>query len=414
MAWILTQYFSEQHIRQILPFKKCLPPSIQKALKHEEQASIIAKSQLKWLLKSHPETYPGNGITSALAKAAPASGFSPESGTLMTIVKVVDSDRLSGHFLPPIAAIPHGEAGHVLHLMRLRPTKYTWKRHDTPTVSLLEPDHADQGYWMGTGGTIRQIAYSQEENGSSTWLAVRQSSVTTILRPCFGPIQPAQVPASSGKNYPPSRLSANPVANLTTEKSNSASHMDVSFNPWYSRQLAVVDTLGAWSIWDIEGNHSRQSSQKLVPGKTGNIHVGYIPNPLSRQLESNSIDGWHRILWVCDISTLVVANRRHVAVFNLKAAPTRLHSIDFSASSSSDWVLDIRRSISNPNHLFVLTTARIFWVDVVPAGDNTATQSGARILLSYRHFRDANDETMRLLTLEDDTSRFGYVFTWSL
>jgi RNA polymerase I-specific transcription initiation factor RRN6 len=294
----------------------------------------------------------------------------------------------------------------VLRLIRLRTQKYAWETQNEPSIALLEPDHSDQGYWMGSGGTIRQIAYSEDENGSSTWLAVRQSSVTTIFRPLFGRVHPALVPTSSGKIYPPSRLSANPVAVLTTGRSKSKDHRDVSFNPWYARQFAVVDSLGFWSIWDIEGNQRRHSSQKLASGKNGDVYDGYELNPASRKSEPDCADGWHRILWVCDISTIVVSNRRHVAVFDLKAAPYRLHSIDFSTASSPDWILDIKRSLANPNHLFVLTTARIFWIEVVPAGEDKKTQSGAKILLSYRHFRDANDETMRLTCLEDDTGTF--------
>jgi len=398
--------FAEQHIRQILPFIECLPPSTQKAPQEDENASVIAKSQLKWLLKIHPEIFPGNEIAASLAKPAPAPGFSSGSGTLMALGKAVDSNRLSGQFMPSIVAIPCGEAGHVLRLIRLRTQKYAWETQNGPSIALLEPDHSDQAYWMGGGGTIRQVAFSEDENGSSTWLAVRQSSATTIFRPCFGRIQPAQVPISSGKVYPPSRLSANPVAVLRTEKFTSRDHIDVSFNPWYARQFAVVDSMGFWSVWDIEGNQSRHSSQKLTVGKSGSVYDGYEPNPVSKQSERNCEDRWHRILWVCNINTIVVSNRIHVAVFDLKSTANRLHSIDFSAASSPDWILDIKRSLVNPSHLFVLTTARIFWIEILPAGEDKKVQSGAKILVSYRHFRDGNDETMRITCLEDDTGTF--------
>lgn len=399
---IFTYGATEQHIRQIQPFTECLPLSTQKALQEEENASVTAKSQLKWLLKSHPETFPGNEIVASLLKAPQATGFSSDFGTLMAIGQAVDTDRLSGRSRPLIAAIPCGEAGHVLRLIRLRTQKYSWEAQNGPSVALLDPDYSDQAYWMGIGGTIRQITFSEDENGSRTWLAVRQSSVTTICRPFLGQVRRAGVPTSSKNTYQSSRLSANPVAVLTMERSNSSGHRDVTFNPWYARQFAVVDSKGLWSIWDIEGNQDRYSSQKLAPGKSGDIHDSYQP----KQPEPSSVDGWHRMLWVCNISTIVVCNRRHVAVFDLKATPSRLHSIDFSASGSPDWILDIKRSLANPSHLFVLSTARIFWVEIVPAGDDKKIQAGAKILLSYRHFRDANDETMRLSCLEDDTGTF--------
>lgn len=402
MGVLLT--FTEQHIRQIQPITECLPLSTQTTPREEKHGSVIAKSQSKGLSKSHPEMFPGNEIIASLVNAPQAPNFSSDFGTLMTIGQAVDSDRLSGQSRPSIAAIPCGEAGHVLRLVRLRTQKYSWEAQNGPSLSLLDPDYKDQGYWMGSGGTIRQITFSEDENGSRTWLAVRQSSVTTIYRPFLGQVQPAAVPTSFRNTYPPSRLSANPVAVLTTERSNSKSHRDVSFNPWYARQFGVVDSTGLWSIWDIEGNQSRYSTQKLTPGKSGDIHDGYEPETVSRQLEPDSRNGWHRMLWVCDINTIVVCNRRHIAVFDLKVTPSRLHGVDFPAAGSPDWILDIKRSLADPSHMFVLTTARIFWIEIVPVGDDEKTQTGAKILLSYRHFRDANDETLRLSCLEDDTS----------
>jgi RNA polymerase I-specific transcription initiation factor RRN6 len=57
--------------------------------------------------------------------------------------------------------------------------------------------------------------------------------------------------------------------------------------------------------------------------------------------------------------------------------------------------------------LYVLTTSRVYWVEAVPVdedrqgGDGFA---GARVLLSYRHFRNPDDETMRLTVINDENS----------
>lgn len=48
-------------------------------------------------------------------------------------------------------------------------------------------DTPDQGlYEFENGGTIRQISFSNEEDGTGTWLAVRQDTATTILRIVYG------------------------------------------------------------------------------------------------------------------------------------------------------------------------------------------------------------------------------------
>jgi len=395
----------EQEIREIQPFKECIPPSIRGAPQDEEIPSVIAKSQMKWLLKAHPETFPGNEIAASLVTSTQEPDFSSDTGPLLVVGKAVDSNRLSGQFTPRIAAMPCGESGTILRLTRLRTQKHAWDRQNGPNLSLLEPDRWDQGYWMGSGGTIRQIAYAEDGNGSSTWFAVRQSSMTTIFRPCFGRAQPTHVPIKLSRMYPSSRLNANPVAALSLPNSGLKDFMDFSFNPWYPRQFAVVDSLGSWSLWDIEGKKNRHSLQKLTAGKSGNVHDGRQPDSTSKHSSPDYIDGWHRILWVCDIGTLVVASRRRIAVFDIKAKPTLLGSIDLSTASSPDWILDIKRSPDIPSHLFVLTATRIFWIAITPAGDGNGIRSGAKILLSWRHKRDPNDKSMRLAVIEDEIGK---------
>jgi hypothetical protein len=50
-------------------------------------------------------------------------------------------------------------------------------------LPLYVTDSSDQGYYkIGAGGTIRQIIFANEDDASGTWLAVRQSTTTTIFR----------------------------------------------------------------------------------------------------------------------------------------------------------------------------------------------------------------------------------------
>lgn len=51
------------------------------------------------------------------------------------------------------------------------------------SLPLLLAESADEGFYsIGSAGTIAQITFSEEEVGLGTWLAVRQSTITTILR----------------------------------------------------------------------------------------------------------------------------------------------------------------------------------------------------------------------------------------
>jgi RNA polymerase I-specific transcription initiation factor RRN6 len=90
-------------------------------------------------------------------------------------------------------------------------------------------------------------------------------------------------------------------------------------------------------------------------------------------------------------------------VYDVKAKPRRLNSADILAKRSTDWILDIQRSSQVENHFYILTTSRVFWLEVTSAGeDELGNHGGSHVLLSYRHFRDANDETMKLMCLKSE------------
>jgi RNA polymerase I-specific transcription initiation factor RRN6 len=187
---------------------------------------------------------------------------------------------------------------------------------------------------------------------------------------------------------------------LTADKCGSKRHADVSFNPFYSRQFGTVDDRGRWSIWDLEGTLRNDSTLELVSGKSGHIFDNLDPTSTSKNL--CNADGWHRILWVVNVSTIVVCSRRHIAVFNIEAAPTRLQSPEFDPAKTTDWILDIKRSPTNSSHLFLLTTSRIIWLEVIAdkVGENFRGL-GIHVIISHFHFRDANDETLSLKTVVD-------------
>ncbi|RDL39034.1 uncharacterized protein BP5553_03374 [Venustampulla echinocandica] len=393
--WIFSANPSEQRIRQISQFKERLPPSAPTLLEGDGKHSDRPKPQLKRLLKTYPEAVPGNEIASSLSKFSSLSQPEPlgDSGSLLAIGRAAYSRNPSR-----IIALPCGEAGHVLRLIRLRAETRGWESQTSPNISLFHLDLSDQGYWMSTGGTIRQIVFSDDDE-SSTWLAVRQTTITTIFRPAFGQLQPAFVPSSSARIYPSSRLSANPVAFITAEKTQLQCHADISFNPWYCRQFILIDSSGHWCIWNIEYQQTRSSPQDLVAGKSGSIDDDCSVDSILEPSSANNLDGWYRALWVGDINTIAICSRRSIVIFDLKARPTRLRSIELPPISSNR-IIDIKRSLENQAYLFVLTTSQIIWIEVTPAGEEGS--SGAKILLSYRHFRDVSDETLRLVAVKHD------------
>lgn len=303
--------------------------------------------------------------------------------------------------------MPCGGAGHVLQMVRPRAEKRGWGTHSAAKLSLLELESSERGYWTGIGGAIRQIESADDENESGTWLAVRQDTLVTIFRPLYGRLHRSRSPTGFLPANTSSRINPNPVATLTNDAASSEDFMDVSFNPWYARQFAVVDARGRWSIWDLERRDGKGSPELLVSGKNGNFYDDYEPDPILKPPEKDHFDGWYRILWVCDINTIVVCNRRKICVFDIKSAPVRLPGAEVLAGSSTEWILDLKRCHGHLNFLLILTTSRIFWVEVLPnvdSGVDQAASAGVKVILSYRHFRDPNDESLKLTLLKNDPS----------
>jgi RNA polymerase I-specific transcription initiation factor RRN6 len=376
-------------------------PSVQ-IPQEKKRDTHLPRSQKKWLLKVLPESFSANDIATAYSRfpSADQPKLSATVGQLLAIGGAIDVEHLPR--TEPIIAVPCGEVGQVLQLIRPRNDRHGWDKQSSLRIPYLNATSSERGHWVGSGGTIQQITFAENLDVSSTWLAVRQGYVTTIFRPMYHKSHiPAKVPAEYGLSFSPSCVDTNPVATLTAERAGSSRHADVTFNPYYPRQFAIVDDVGSWSIWDVEGRLRKRTTLDLILQKRGQIYDGFKQHPLLK--DPDNADGWHRILWVGSVTTMVVCNRRHLAVFNVKSTPTRLRSTELLVASSTDWILDLKRSPNNHRQLFVLTSSRIYWVEVTEAGeDGDDINAGSRIILSYRHFRDANDESLQLSVLKDD------------
>ncbi|KAH6683273.1 RNA polymerase I-specific transcription initiation factor RRN6-like protein [Halenospora varia] len=385
----------EHHIRQLQHFKEHIPASLLKVPVDGETPSATSKKQLRHLMKARPEVFPGNEIAANLAKPNPIPQPEAGLGNLLSWGRAYENKHLS-----TILATSCGDAGHVLRLIKCRQHRRGWESgRGAAYLTLTDPELWEQGFWTGGGGTIRQVVFAEGDRDSNTWLAVCQATVSTIFRPYFGHVQPAFTPSGLEGLYPPSRLNANPVATLTAEKSILKDHVDVSFNPWYARQFTLIDSEGKWCICDIEGPPTRLSPQKISLGKRGCISDGYQPPPNQRLSELDS-DGWHRIFWACNINTIVVCSRWHIAVFDTKTKPRRLRSIEFSPTNP-DQILDVKRSPTSDHQIFVLTGSRIFWIEITAAGEEDEAHAGSKVLLSYYHFRSASSENLQLAVLDD-------------
>jgi RNA polymerase I-specific transcription initiation factor RRN6 len=324
--------------------------------------------------------------------------------TLFAIGMASDIEHDSGSRKTQIMAIAYGEAGNVLRLIKPRVEALGWDGRRGTKLRSLNPISSENGYWIGDGGPIQSITFASDMNGLSSWLAVLKSECTTILRPTYHQVNaPSTSTIKMGKKYPPSRLNAKLIVAMRMESTGGRPHADVSFNPWYVRQFAVVDKQGHWSVWNIEGQKSKRVTFEATPGRSGHIHDDSLSD-LSFKSTCDS-DGWGRILWAGSVSTLIVCDRHNLAVFDLKATPKRLYSPPLVRPDSGEWILDVKRDPNNLQHIFVLTTRHVFWLQVTAAGedhDELSGYVGARILLPVRHFRNDEDDTAKLALFDEN------------
>lgn len=250
----------------------------------------------------------------------------------------------------------------------------------------------EDAYWIGKGGPILQVMFAMDETKESSWLAVRKAEYTIILRPFYNmqKITPASVDSGISHDYPPSRLACNPVLTITRQQTGSFRHADIAFNPWYIRQFAVVDESGHWTIWNIEG----KARKVAVAGKSGNLGKSATTHLDSNQPEISS--AWARITWVSDLRTIVVCNRLHIAAFDLSGSDiVEMSCPKLFQHDSSERILDIKRNSTSLAQFVVLTSKRVFWLEVshssVPQDERCVS-----VILSYRHYRDHDDDSMKI------------------
>ncbi|CCU77268.1 hypothetical protein BGHDH14_bgh02802 [Blumeria hordei DH14] len=319
--------------------KECVPSCMRDEPMDSGRPSTFSRNQLRSLLKVHPELFPAKKILSNILATEQLEVLSSNQlGGILAMGHATDVTRISGIRRPVIFAMPCGAAGHILRIVRPRQETRKWGKESSAQLHLLGDSFSEQGYWNNLGGTIYQIASSNSDSQSNTWFAMRQNTSITIFRPIYGHLSNYDLLLNDTETIGQSLLHANPIATISSENRSTSSHSDVSFNPWYPRQLAVVDTLGLWSIYNVERSSQKKNTEQLICVKSGALHDNSSHGTFSRDVIMGHADGWHRILWVFIPSTL--------------------------------------------------------------QNENQKTFAGGKILLSCRHFRGPGDESIRLVPVQ--------------
>lgn len=256
--------------------------------------------------------------------------------------------------------------------------------------------------WSKRGAPIRHICFARPLEEKSVWMAARLQEGTTIFRPLYHRDSvPMYIPdddtAAFSAPLRNSRLDANAVVDILNPHTGGFPHADVTFNPWYPRQLAIVDIRGNWSIWDISGRQRRRRATWAAACSKKGTLPDTDDKPDSTRPRH---DGWASIEWVADFSTILVSDRRCLMLYRLAESEIQSNFVELGMTRQSEWILDVQRSTQNVSHFFVLTTSRLLWFDLTTVTSNeSGSRTALRPRLAWRHFRDSEDTTLRMSDL---------------
>ncbi|CAG8126948.1 unnamed protein product [Penicillium olsonii] len=324
--------------------------------------------------------------------------FDPESSSLFDIGYATDKRRYDKKLPPiPIAAAVSGECRNVISLRTLEDADL--ELHSPSHTAMRAPSigNTETSEWSKCGAPIRQVHFARLLDEDPIFMAARLLRSTTIFRPLyhFDPVPmhfPDETHLRPSNGQRNSRLDANPILEISVAQTGGYSHADVTFNPWYQQQFGIVDTRGHWSVWEID---QAKNSRQGYP-TAGLVKTGILPPPLKRSRPP--LDGWASIEWIHEVGLIIVANRRDIMIYAFMDAQTAPRTVVLNMQKQSEWVLEVKRNPRNLSQFFVLTTNRILWFDMGNFGESDSN-SYLHPRVSWRHFRDPNDTTLRLSEL---------------
>lgn len=390
--WTFSRQPVPTKLKQIADWQSVLPAATNLPPTQSPTNATTARKDARRLTHDYPQLVPAtrqlpdlNAVSEAVTSAV--TTYDPLIGDLLSYGTVF-LDR--GGRPKQIAALPAGISGNVLRLVVLGQQRHGWADEKSVWLSGLSMKDVDSGYWNEDAAAIQQVCFAQTDSGNS-FLAVRLPTKTVLLRPMYHRGRQAAKP-SIHYELPPSLISAHPILSIIPGDSGEAPHADVAFNPEYQFQFGIIDQQSTWSIWQIERRAKRDeySVLRLVRGSI----------MTSDDANTDNGDGWAKILWAGDSSTILVCNRRHLNLISIEGETFRhLPVSSLIPQRSTDWILDVKRHPQHQNRFFVLTSTRLFVLAVTTASatvDGTADQAGATIVSSRRHYRGDEDFTLQL------------------
>ncbi|KAF1810414.1 hypothetical protein P152DRAFT_483878 [Eremomyces bilateralis CBS 781.70] len=250
-------------------------------------------------------------------------------------------------------------------------------------------------WWVGDGAPVRQISFSDPENRTDIFFAVRFSGYTMLFRPTLQD-NFIESNAPPGRQYPPSHIDPCPFIKIPVSATGGSLHADVAFSPSDKRWFAIVDQSLKWTVYNIgKGTESEARRLKATVHSQGQVELTGTTEP-----PSGKEDGWARVMFVGDDRTLLVCSRRKALLFSAKRADKDVPPVAVTVEKEA-WIIDFCRRPGRRDEIFMLTTSGIYWYRFSRPQDQDGIGEMS-LRLCWKHFSNDQDVSLSLSLSEEN------------
>lgn len=426
--------------QQVLPSEQWFLPTRTRSDAPHEGAFKDIKSQKYWLLKTHPEAFLGNiNLQGTISEQLRVSRFHDDGvesqlGSVLAVGEVSDVRSPSHPVSRPAVAMAAGEAGHILRVSMINLEKWTWAESSFPMGAFQSQFY---GTWSSDGASISKIQFATKPRqfDSIRWLIVQRSTSTTIFQPEIRAKPTACVAQTAMLDDADlQHIALGAIVTLTKDATGGNDHSDFSVNVGSetdAAQIAIVDRCGNWSIWFIDSQHNHHGGPRIytaIPKNRGTCGLSTSSCPSNQPRPSEK---HYRISWVCKSARvddwerdsspsetpgsvsrslqtdylvghvesdpkydgLLICDNTSIQV--LDTGEFKVHShLNFSRRHNADLPLEARSIEGCPSHVLVLTTEKLYVLDISIVGNQEARKPN--ILISCPHFRGQAKQTLKM------------------
>lgn len=304
----------------------------------------------------------------------------------------------------PVFAFASRECKGDILVLKGRALEQGWVDDASVYVESMEVEEEGALKLNQENGNIFQICLSQADGNGHLFLAVRYQKTFKVCE--LEMEKPRASVSQKQKKFREFQSDLRLVQSLEIDLSDvhSDSLADVQFHQLDPSKVALVDTHGHWSIWDLF-RKGRLQSKMLSDGDLTRV------SQIKAEYERTN-DGWHRVLWLTSPALLVVCWRSGIQLLRLldPSLPGIGFSLDMSHYCRPQTNLDVRPSLANEDEFFVLTNSHVhrFRVNVYSSKDDRAQKIyHVNRLVSVEHHRGDSGLKLQLFFDADMQSKSG-------